>query len=341
MKAPAASSSHHDDYLIPFSSGGVPAATSFSPFYPPHSELMLAPHFSTNGIQNSEPDNFVVPETRMCKGLLRKGPKKTNFWNVNIIDSDGTIKQARLSARKAMKQLNGRKIVLKFNRELQPIGDEAGILSSFLGLLGADYDKFPIYEESWRKIITKDKVYNDLVKENFQFDEDSRGNIKRTILKRIGSCWRNTRRKLYHKYYNSTNTLEQNIERCPSRIDKEHWKLFLAYRNKPDTQEKCRKNAMTRAKQLSMARQKEGMQLKQSDDTHIHEEARTIVEKIVVIEQCDDESQNDSLVQTLGKEPNVSFGLTPIHLLDLNLHPPGERDPIHLFDLNLHPPGAA
>ncbi|KAL4360404.1 hypothetical protein AHAS_Ahas08G0174000 [Arachis hypogaea] len=46
------------------------------------------------------------------------------------------------------------------------------------------------------------------------------------------------------------------------------------------------------------------------------------MEKIVVIEQRGDESQNDSLAQTLGKEPNVGFGPTSIHLLDLNLHPP-------------------
>ncbi|KAL4391405.1 hypothetical protein AHAS_Ahas03G0241800 [Arachis hypogaea] len=58
--------------------------------------------------------------------------------------SNGTIKQAHLSVRGAIEQPNGRRIILKFNSKLQPVGDEAGLLSGVLGLLGADYEKFPI-----------------------------------------------------------------------------------------------------------------------------------------------------------------------------------------------------
>ncbi|KAL4380855.1 hypothetical protein AHAS_Ahas04G0075200 [Arachis hypogaea] len=54
--------------------------------------------------------------------------------------------------------------MLKFSNVKQRIGDEAGLLNGVLGLLGSDYKKLPIYEESGRKITTKDKVYNDCVK---------------------------------------------------------------------------------------------------------------------------------------------------------------------------------
>ncbi|RYR39256.1 hypothetical protein Ahy_A09g044766 [Arachis hypogaea] len=56
-----------------------------------------------------------------------------------------------------MKPPNGRKIVHRFNSELQPVGYEAGILSGILRLLGSDCTKFPICEKNWRKVRTKDK----------------------------------------------------------------------------------------------------------------------------------------------------------------------------------------
>ncbi|KAL4287480.1 hypothetical protein AHAS_Ahas19G0190400 [Arachis hypogaea] len=61
--------------------------------------------------------------------------------------SDGTIKQLHLSVKDAMKPPNGRKIVLRFNERLQPVGNEAGILSGVLGLLGSEYTKFSICEK--------------------------------------------------------------------------------------------------------------------------------------------------------------------------------------------------
>ncbi|XP_072085907.1 uncharacterized protein [Arachis hypogaea] len=111
-----------------------------------------------------------------------------------------------------MERPNGRRIVLKFNNAKQPIGDEAGLLSGVLGLLGSDYEKFYIFEESWRKIITKNKVYNEYVKQIFYFDEDNEGTIKKNILKSIGKSWKKTRLRLYNIFYEPTFTTEQNIE---------------------------------------------------------------------------------------------------------------------------------
>ncbi|XP_072054717.1 uncharacterized protein [Arachis hypogaea] len=88
----------------------------------------------------------------------------TEFWDVKTIEFDGTFKQLHLSVKKAMKSPSGRTIVLRFNERLQPVGNEAGILSDVLGLLGFDYTKFPICEKDWRKVRSKDKIYNECVK---------------------------------------------------------------------------------------------------------------------------------------------------------------------------------
>ncbi|XP_020976965.1 uncharacterized protein LOC107637860 isoform X2 [Arachis ipaensis] len=165
-----------------------------------------------------------------------------------LIDSNGTIKLAKLSVREAMKRLNGIRIMLKFNNEKQAIGDEAGLLSGVFGLLGSAYGKFPFFEKSWHKITTKDKVYNECVKKIFHFEEDSEETIKKNILKSMGKSWKETRLRLYNAYYEPTSTTEQNIEHHLPKIDREHWRWFLDYRAKAETQ--CRKNTINRSKQL-------------------------------------------------------------------------------------------
>ncbi|XP_020967149.1 uncharacterized protein LOC107617339 isoform X1 [Arachis ipaensis] len=152
--------------------------------------------------------------------------------------------------REAMERPNGRKIMLRFNNAKQAIENEAGLLSGVLGLLGSDFEKFPICEESWRKITTKDKVYNKCVKQIFHFDEDSEGTIKKNILKSMGKSWKKIRLRLYNAYFEPTFMTEQNIENRPPGIDQEHWRWFLDYRAKAEMKEKCRKNAKNRSKQL-------------------------------------------------------------------------------------------
>ncbi|RYQ96635.1 hypothetical protein Ahy_B08g092473 [Arachis hypogaea] len=131
--------------MLPDSGDSVPA--NARPFHLPRSVPRSAPQTSTTNIQNSEPGHVnLVANTNYVDSLdqeaydpivdssaqRRKKHKTTEFWAVKIIDSDGTIKPARLSVREAMEWPNGRKIVLRFNNAKQAIGDEAGLLSGML-----------------------------------------------------------------------------------------------------------------------------------------------------------------------------------------------------------------
>ncbi|RYR77905.1 hypothetical protein Ahy_A01g002603 [Arachis hypogaea] len=231
---PPASATHRDDSEI-FSDSGDNVHPTSRPFLPPRSVPRPAPQTSTTTIQNSEPSrvnstdnaNVVDSVDQEVDDLFvdsiaqnRKGRKPTVFWEVRIIDSDGTIKPARLS------------IVLRFNKAKQAIGNEAGLLSSVLGLLGFDFGKFSICEKSWRKITTKDKF---IMSQIFHIDEDSEGTIKKNILKSMGKSWKKTRLRLYNTYFEPTFTTKQNIENRPPGIDREHWRWFLDYRAKPKT----------------------------------------------------------------------------------------------------------
>ncbi|KAL4322489.1 hypothetical protein AHAS_Ahas14G0215600 [Arachis hypogaea] len=243
----AASSVPQVDGLIPPSgSTGAAPTSSLCPFRPPCTEPPPAPQTCTNGAQHSElPDEDLDPEAdevdsfeqhvdnlfAASEALKRKRRKTTEFWDVKTIESDGTIKQLHLSVREAIKLPNGRKFVLRFNDRLQPVGNEAGILSGVVRMLGSDYTKFSIYEKDWRKVCSRDKIYNECVKELFDFEEDSRGMIKRTILKMLGRAWKDTRNHLYNHFYKSDLTLEQNIKGRPKGITADHWRWFLDYRN--------------------------------------------------------------------------------------------------------------
>ncbi|RYR32017.1 hypothetical protein Ahy_B01g056994 [Arachis hypogaea] len=332
----AASSVPHVDGLIPPSGGtGATLISSLRPFRPPRTEPLPAPQTYTNGAQHSEPpdedldseadevdsfEQYVDNLFAASEALKHKTHKTTKFWDVKTIESNGTIKQLHLSVREAMKSPNGRKIVLRFNDRLQPVGNEAGILSGVVGMLGSDYTKFLICEKDWRKVCSRDKIYNECVKELFHFEEDSGGIIKRTILKMLGRAWKDMRNHLYHHFYKSDLTLEQNIKGRPPKITADHWRWFLDYHNSEETKEKCRKNAENRLKQLythtggskSLARLGE-------------EELGLLV--IVEIEQHDESSrllsQNDSLAQALGKEHpgrvrGMRIGLTTSQVFSTN-----------------------
>ncbi|KAL4345259.1 hypothetical protein AHAS_Ahas11G0260500 [Arachis hypogaea] len=84
-----------------------------------------------------------------------KGRRTTEFWDVDLIARKNKYQK---------RPLNGSKIIMRFNEELQAIGDGAGLLSGILGALGSDYSKFPICEKSWAKVQGKDKVYDDCIK---------------------------------------------------------------------------------------------------------------------------------------------------------------------------------
>ncbi|RYQ90589.1 uncharacterized protein LOC110266835 [Arachis ipaensis] len=195
-----------------------------------------------NDVENSGPDaeadevdSFDQHVDNLLAAQDAQKRKTTEFWDVKTIESDGTIKQVKLSVKEAMKPPNGRKVVLRFNSALQPVRDEAGLLSGVMGLLGSDYTKFPICERDWRKVRTRDKVYNEIVKEMFHFEEDSRGIIKSVIFKMLGRAWKETRSRLYHRYYDTELSLAANIENCPDGITAEHWRKFLDYRNSEET----------------------------------------------------------------------------------------------------------
>ncbi|MED6195203.1 hypothetical protein PIB30_035813 [Stylosanthes scabra] len=168
------------------------------------------------------------------------------------------------------------------------------------------------------------------------------------MLQSLGKSWREARNRLFHEYYDPRKTLEQNVDARSRGIDENDWRRFLRYRLRPDTKEKCSEpieaaihthtgGSKSLARRIDEESRQQGrdvsrgevwmMTHKKVDGSYIHEDAQTICEKIMDIEQRDESSrllfQNDSLAQVLGKEHpgrvrGMGFGAIPSRLFGRN-----------------------
>ncbi|RYR24097.1 hypothetical protein Ahy_B02g057590 [Arachis hypogaea] len=232
---------------------------------------------------------------------------------------DNMFAAYELTVKEALALPPGKKIVLHHNRELQQVGQAAGLLSGFLETLGSDFQQLPICAKSWKTMskASKEHAYDQvksgkLEKDSacwrvFHYEDDKRGWIKRGILQRIRSYWRNSRNHLFHKVYDEELTFEENIKRKPVGIEANHWKKFLQYWLDDDTKEKCRKNAVNRSKQqYTHTGGSKTMARKRHEKISVNPDLTCLQEAIELIESQDPSSkefsQNDSLAQVLGKE---------------------------------------
>ncbi|RYR08083.1 hypothetical protein Ahy_B05g075632 [Arachis hypogaea] len=251
-------------------------------------------------------DLFVAQEV---EGQHNNGKRKdTDFWEVTVIVilfpihflEDGVRKASRMSVKEAIALPSNTKIVLPFNKELQSIGQAAGLFSGFLRSLGADYSQFPICADSWKHVnkAKKEHAY-DLIKRVFHYEDDAGEKIKCDIMKRIGKNWKDTRHHLYDRCYKEIRTYEKNLEHRSKGIVENEWKKFIDYCQKEETKEKEQGRLVGRGELFILTHKKK-------DGSYIHPDARVVSEAIANVERQDGSSrhlsQNDSLAQVLEKE---------------------------------------
>ncbi|RYR38452.1 hypothetical protein Ahy_A09g043493 [Arachis hypogaea] len=180
-----------------------PRYTKGTSVEPPRQQPPVAPLPSNNGsVSTAAPLRPFQPS----RSKPRPEPQTAS-------DSDGIVKQAKMSVRKAMERsLNGKKIVLRFNEDPQAVGDGASLRCS-----------------TFKKIAVV---------------------IKETFLQQIGSSWKDTRGRLHVSHYKLARTLDWNLDKRPEGIPREYWRWFIDYHNDPATKAKCKQNALNRKKQL-------------------------------------------------------------------------------------------
>ncbi|CAL9223934.1 unnamed protein product [Arabidopsis halleri] len=155
-------------------------------------------------------------------------------WVVNVISSDGTLTQERLTAQDIWGMEN-RRVVLEFGPYNQPEDGSGGIFGTWLGMFSNDVNKFPINYVDWRKvpIWRKDEAW-EYIQSKFYFDA-SNEKIKKFVMKSLSQKCKGVKTRLWNTY--RRNTREEAIEVRPEFIPKEQWQDFvhLQFREKAKT----------------------------------------------------------------------------------------------------------
>ncbi|MED6185447.1 hypothetical protein PIB30_057205 [Stylosanthes scabra] len=145
---------------------------------------------------------------------------------------NGVKTPQNITARQVFSVPAGRRVVLPLNSSLQAIGEAGGMLSTVLGVMVIDFAAFPIHVRSWKHMPEyKKKEYDRQIKRYFHFEVEDEDAVKKIILAKLGKIWKDIRGRLFHKFYDETKSLDENVlHRCPRGINPDHWRAFLEYR---------------------------------------------------------------------------------------------------------------
>ncbi|KAF7833490.1 mucin-1-like isoform X4 [Senna tora] len=167
-------------------------------------------------------------------------------------DDQGVTREGRLKVHEVWSLSTRQRIVVPFSAQGQEaIGEAAGLLGGFLGIVGTDLTTFPISYRAWCQIphSYKDTCF-DIIKAKFCFDHNIQ---KHFVLKKLGQNWRNYRVYLFQKYYDDTKSREANLPNHPNFIPRDMWVALVD--SELSTQEMSRMNCQNRKEKVDDLRQ--------------------------------------------------------------------------------------
>ncbi|KAL2337062.1 hypothetical protein Fmac_011508 [Flemingia macrophylla] len=234
------------------------------------------------------------------------------------------------------------KILTQWNRNNQPVGDSSSLLAGFLGQVASNFGNFPVLYESWTQVPEqyKNNVYVNTIQANFVVNDVEH---KQYILGSLGKKWKDKRCRLFDKFHNWEQSVEENIENHPPHIPQDHWAIFVRYRRSAKTMvEIANKNAANRAKLViphslgskTLARKRNELEVmhgrefsraemyqvshKKPDGSFVNEEARELHEKLQdELQNC---SENEAFLRVCGKEHpgyvrGMGLGVSPSQVI--------------------------
>ena len=69
-----------------------------------------------------------------------------------MVDDNGVIKEGCLKLKDVWVLPTGTKVIVHWNRFVQPVGEAGGLLGAFLGAIAGNFKNFPICYEKWPKV---------------------------------------------------------------------------------------------------------------------------------------------------------------------------------------------
>ncbi|XP_076960721.1 uncharacterized protein LOC143637163 isoform X2 [Bidens hawaiensis] len=128
----------------------------------------------------------------------------------------------------------------------QPIGPEAPLLTSFLGLTTRDGNLAPLTFPTWSKVPeeNKEKMWQKVLT---KFDVDPC--CRNWVLMSLGTKWRNFKALLKSTRYDTHETDEERLADCDKRVLPDQWSFLVSHWSSEQWQHISAKNKANRAKQ--------------------------------------------------------------------------------------------
>ncbi|CAH9089733.1 unnamed protein product [Cuscuta europaea] len=128
----------HKVVVVPNTLRSIFCNTTSTPLHvpTPHSTLIM-PHSNSPQLQRSVLNQAGTVNRRDKANSSRK------YWTVNVIDEDGVISEEKLKA-KDVWSLQGKKVIIEFNRFQQWIDEGAGLTGVWMGELTSDVKVIPM-----------------------------------------------------------------------------------------------------------------------------------------------------------------------------------------------------
>ncbi|MED6161181.1 hypothetical protein PIB30_058315, partial [Stylosanthes scabra] len=108
-------------------------------------------------------DNLSKREDVEIHGKEPRRKDRAN-WKVHVIENE-VERPMDVTSKDVSPLPAGHQVVLPFSKELRPIGQAGGLLSSVLGSMACDFTFFSISVRSWKQMTTnKEREFNHQIK---------------------------------------------------------------------------------------------------------------------------------------------------------------------------------
>ncbi|GMI65151.1 hypothetical protein HRI_000184400 [Hibiscus trionum] len=167
--------------------------------------------------------------------------------NIEIDGGNGRTRKSR--GRTTLNELYnlpaGERVKVSRNDVGQPIGAEAGVLGSYLGIVARNHAILPINYESWRQMPNGNKNQAlELVKDKFSLE------VSDDYLKHVlGKKWRDSKSFLKKTYFKKDLTLQEKLQNIPPGIMRHQWEDAVRFWSSTKGEDRERVGVTSRQKQ--------------------------------------------------------------------------------------------
>ncbi|KAI3805156.1 hypothetical protein L1987_27269 [Smallanthus sonchifolius] len=199
---------------------------------------------------NQVAENYPTPINMLAGQPQQSSSQPESSPEQDVPPTDSATVQKKRQGRgptRCLKLLNtAGRIKIVTNDLGQPVGREASLLTSFLGLTARDGNLAPLIYSSWIKVPEKNKENMwQKVLTKFDIDPCSRS----WVLMSLGTKWRNFKSLLKSTHYDTHATDEEQLADCDERVLPDQWSFLVSQWSSEKWQRISAKNKANRARQ--------------------------------------------------------------------------------------------